>query len=419
MIERVEERARIEDGDDPVAGIGPAALHGLALDAGEAPVAPHPEPEANRLLGTAPVGDEGLFAGGHEAHRTAGLAGEEGADDLDVEGLGAAAEAAPDVRLHHPDPRLLQVEAAREHQVHVVGHLGARVHREPAALRVVVREGRVHLHLSLADLGAAIGLLPHEVGAGKRRVHIPELELDVPLEVAGALLVEVDRAGGERRLGRVVRGQLLDLDPDEGERARGRRIVVRGDRRDRLAPIPDPAAGEGGTRASRWGARRRCGRSRPRSPPPAPRGGLPPRRCRRTGSPRAPRGFAGCGPRARRSPEGPPCSGRARSPCPGRPPAGRTRRWSGRGPARLRLMPQPPGPPESANQRHGAVCGGERFTERCPPESRSGRRWLPRPSVPPRRSSRTRCSGRCCCRVPPGSRLRRGPGPVAGGLPKP
>ena len=141
-------------------------------------------------------------------------------------------------------------------------------HGEPAPLRVVVRKGGVHLHLGLADLGAAVGLLPHEVGAGKRRVQVPDLELDVPLEVAGALLVKVDRAGGERRLGRVVRGQLLDLDPDEGEGARGRRIVVRRDRRDRLAPIPDPAAGEGGIRASRWGARRRCDRSRPRSPPP-------------------------------------------------------------------------------------------------------------------------------------------------------
>ena len=167
VVERVEERARVEDGDDPVSGIGAAALHGLALDPGDAAVAPEPELQTHRLLGTPPVGEEGLFAGGHEAHRPARLAGEEGADDLDVEGLGAAAEAAPDVRLDHPDPRLLQVEAAREHEVDVVGDLGARVHGEPAPLRVVVREGGVHLHLGLADLGAAVGLLPHEVGAGQ------------------------------------------------------------------------------------------------------------------------------------------------------------------------------------------------------------------------------------------------------------
>ena len=112
VVERVEERARVEDGDDPVSGIGAAALHGLALDPGDAAVAPEPELQTHRLLGTPPVGEEGLLAGGHEAHRTARLAGEEGADDLDVEGLGAAAEAAPDVRLDHPNPRLLQVEAS-------------------------------------------------------------------------------------------------------------------------------------------------------------------------------------------------------------------------------------------------------------------------------------------------------------------
>ena len=147
--------------------------------------------------------------------------------------------------LDDADARLLHPQAAREHEVNVVGHLGARVHGEAAALGVVVREGRVHLHLGLADLRAAVGLLPHEVRPGEGRIHVPELVLDVALDVAGALLVEVDRVRGEGRLRRVVRGQFLRLDPDEGEGARRGRVVVRRDGRDRLAPVADPVAGEG------------------------------------------------------------------------------------------------------------------------------------------------------------------------------
>ena len=191
------------------------------------------------------MSDEGLLAGGDEAHRAPRLAGEEGAYELDVEGLGAAAEAAPDVGLDDADARLLHPQAAREHEVDVVGHLGARVHGQAAALGVVVREGRVHLHLGLADLRAAVGLLPHEIRAGKGRVHVPELVLDVALDIAGAFLVEVDRARGERRLRRVVRGEFLRLDPDEGKGALRGRVVVRRDGRDRLAPVADPVPGEG------------------------------------------------------------------------------------------------------------------------------------------------------------------------------
>ena len=245
VVDRVEERARVEDGDDPVAGVGAAPLHALALDPGDAPVAAEADLEPHRLLRPTPVGDEGLLAGRHETHRAPRLAGEEGADELDVEGLGAAAEAAPDVGLDDADARLLHPQAAREHQVDVVGDLGARVHGEAPALGVVVREGRVHLHLGLADLRAAVGLLPHQIRSGEGRVHVPQLVLDVALDVAGALLVEVDGVRGERVLGRVVRRQLLRLDPDEGEGALRGRVVVRRDGRDRLAPVADPVAGEG------------------------------------------------------------------------------------------------------------------------------------------------------------------------------
>ena len=299
-----------------------------------------------------------------------------------MEGLGAAAEAASDMGLDDADARLLHPQAAREHEMDVVGHLGACVHGEPAPLRVVVREGRVHLHLRLADLGAAVGLLAHEVRPREGRIHVPQLVLDVALDVAGALLVEVDRVRGRRRLGRVVGGKLVGLDPDEGEGALGGRVVVRRDGRDRLPPVAHPVPGEGvlvhrdgedaeGPVAVRAG-----------DDGPAPRGGPPPPRCRRSGSRRAPRGCAGSGPRARPPPPaGRRCSGPARSPCRARPRGARTPRWSG------------PAPACRVGSRPGLRAS--RVRSRAPPSSRlrspipgvrGGGMRRRRPIAPPRRS---------------------------------
>jgi hypothetical protein len=93
-------------------------------------------------------------------------------DQLDVEALGAAAEAAADERLHRGS-RHVHVEDLGQHQVHVVGHLGGGVHGEAVAHGVVLGERRVHLHLVLADLGAVVGGLAHEIGLGEAAATSP------------------------------------------------------------------------------------------------------------------------------------------------------------------------------------------------------------------------------------------------------
>ena len=97
-------------------------------------------------------------------------------DQLDVEALGAAAEAAADERLDDADPRHVHVEDLGQHQVHVVGHLGGGMHGHAVAHRVVVGDRGVHLHLVLAHLGAIVGGLAHEIGRGKARRHVAQLE---------------------------------------------------------------------------------------------------------------------------------------------------------------------------------------------------------------------------------------------------
>ena len=61
--------------------------------------------------------------------------------------------------LDDADARLVHVHGARQHQVDVVGHLGAGPHRQVAALGVILGEDGVGLALDLADLGVAVGFL--------------------------------------------------------------------------------------------------------------------------------------------------------------------------------------------------------------------------------------------------------------------
>ena len=144
--------------------MGAAALVAFAFDRGDAAVFAHADLEADVGFRPAAMGDEGFLARRHQPHGAVGLARQQRGDQFDVERLGAAAEAAADMRLDHADARHFHAEHLRQHQVHVVGHLRGGVHGHAVAQRVVFGDGRVHLHLVLADLGAVIGALAHQVG---------------------------------------------------------------------------------------------------------------------------------------------------------------------------------------------------------------------------------------------------------------
>ena len=58
VVEAVQQRAGIEDGDDAVAGVGAAALHHLAVAGGDAAVLAHAELQPNVGLGPAAMGEE-------------------------------------------------------------------------------------------------------------------------------------------------------------------------------------------------------------------------------------------------------------------------------------------------------------------------------------------------------------------------
>ena len=222
-----------------------AALVAFALDGGDLAVLAHAELEPDIGLRPAAMGDEGLLAVDHHAHAAAGLAREQRRDQLDVEAFGAAAEAAADMRLDHADARHVHVECLRQHQVDVIGNLGAGMHRHAVAHGVVFGDRGVHLHLVLADLGAIVGALAHEVGVAQALLHAAELEQHVALDIAGLVRMDIARAVRHRRFGGVVGGQFTHLELDQADGSLGGGVVDRRDRRHRLAAIAHLVARHG------------------------------------------------------------------------------------------------------------------------------------------------------------------------------
>ena len=219
-----------------------AALDAFAFDAGDAAVLSHADLEPDVGFRPAAMGDEGLLAVDHEAHAAAGLARQQRRDQFDIERLGAAAEAAADMRLDHADARHVHAEDLRQHQVHVIRHLRRGMHGDAVAHRVVVGDRRVHLHLVLADLGAIVGALAHQIGAGKGRLDVAELEQHVALDIVRAIVVDVDGVRRQRFGGAVIGRQLAHLQLDAPQRLLRRRVVDGGDRGDRLAAIAHAVA---------------------------------------------------------------------------------------------------------------------------------------------------------------------------------
>ncbi len=242
LVQRVQQRAGIEDRDQPVAAVGTAALHDLAVDGGDHALPGDADPQPDVGLGTAPVGQEAVLARLKGAHGPAGRARKRPGDHLEVQRLDAMAETAPDERLDHPHLRAVDAEALRERQVQVVGHLRRRLAGEAAALGLPGRERSVELDLAVRDLGVVEGLLAHQVRGREARVDVAESLVDLALDVPGLLLVQQHRAFDPRIARAEICRQGLDVEDDRRQRGFGARAVDRRDRGHRFASIADALA---------------------------------------------------------------------------------------------------------------------------------------------------------------------------------
>ena len=244
VVDAVQERARIEDGDDAVAGVGAAALGHFCFARRHAAVFLHAETDAHRSLRAGAVGDEILLARQLHHHLALGGAGEQRGDELEIERLHARAETAADERLDDPDLRLVHGEAARQHQMQVVRHLGDALHGEAAGEQIVFGERRMQLDLRVVDLRAVDIDLAHEIGFGEATRHVAERVVHLPFEIARLGVVDEDCARRKRGFRRVVGRQLPHLELDQIERALGGVRVDRRHRRNRLAAVAHLVARE-------------------------------------------------------------------------------------------------------------------------------------------------------------------------------
>ena len=111
------------------------------------------------------------------------------------------------------------------------------MHGHALAHRVVFGDGGVHFHLVLADLGAIIGALAHQIGLGEALRGRAQLEQHVALDIAGLLLVQLHGARRQRVLRCVIAGQFAHRELDAAHRLARAGVIDRRDGGHRLAAI--------------------------------------------------------------------------------------------------------------------------------------------------------------------------------------
>ena len=191
------------------------------------------------------VGVEHLLASVQDLDRAPRHHGQAGDAELQVEGLGLAAEGTAHRRLHDPDGRRVQPQNRGQLAVQVVRHLGRRPHRQAPVL-VVAADGAVRLDGGVRGALEEVLALHYLLRARHALVHLAEAELhplgDVAVSSLPARLVDegmlLAPIGGERLRGIEAGRQLLVLDADERQRP-DRRVLVH--RRHRRHPVADVA----------------------------------------------------------------------------------------------------------------------------------------------------------------------------------
>ncbi len=152
-VQRVQQRAGVEDRHQPVAAVSAAALSDVAIDRSDFAAALHTELEANVGLGPAAVREKTFFTREFQLHRAAGGARQRRGDHLEVERLDAVPEAAADKRFDDADLGAVDSQALGDRQVQVVRHLRHRVNRQALRLGLETRHRRVQFDLPMRDLG--------------------------------------------------------------------------------------------------------------------------------------------------------------------------------------------------------------------------------------------------------------------------
>ena len=184
---------------------------------------------------------EDFLAGQRDLDRAPSDDGQLGGHQLVREDVALATEAAPIRGRDHPDPAHRQLEHLAQSPVDIVRGLRRGPERE-LAVRGVLGDGGMLLHRQVRVAFEEDDVLPHVLGGAHRLLRVTELQRHRLVHVRRS----VDRlaVSGDGLLdGHDVR-QLLELHLDQVQCLVGDPFVGGGDRRDRVADVPDSLASQ-------------------------------------------------------------------------------------------------------------------------------------------------------------------------------
>ena len=231
------QRSRVVGRGDPVRAVAAAVERRLEVERGDRAVLLHAGPHPHQGRVTAPVAVEDLLARQADLDGPARDAREVRDDDLVVEDVRLAAEAAAVRRRDHADAGRRHREHLRERPVHVVRRLRRGPERElPVGTEVGDRSVLLEGEMGVAFV--EVDVVVDAVRPGETLVEVAELHRDELVDVSGvAVVVNGHGRRGEPLVDRADRRERLVLDPDEIERVERRVLADGGDRRDRIADV--------------------------------------------------------------------------------------------------------------------------------------------------------------------------------------
>ncbi len=236
--------ACIEGAGHAVRTVGAAIEQRLQIEAGDLAVVGDAGAEAHQHRMPAAMAVEDLLTRETDLYRTVEQQGSLGDDDLVVERIALAAEAAAVGCRDHSNVRGWHRQRLGQRAVQVVRRLRARVD-DQLAVRILQGDGRVLLDRQMRVPLEEEHVVEHMVGAGDRLVHVAKLQRDGAVDVTEVAVVVDARLRMLEAVGRRREGpQRLVLDVDELDRALGGGLVVGDHRRYGIADEPDEVAAE-------------------------------------------------------------------------------------------------------------------------------------------------------------------------------
>ena len=239
------QRTRVERARHAVRAVGAAVEQRLQIQAGDPAVVGHTGTEAHQHRMATAMAIEHLFAVEADLHRPIEQQGRFGDDDLVVERIALAAEAAAVGRGDDADVRRRHRQRLGEGAVQVVRRLRARVDHE-LAVRVLQRHGRVLFDRQMGIALEEKHIVEDVIGAVDRLIDIAELERHGFVHVAVVAVVVNPRLGMGQAVGGRSEGAerfVLDVDQVDGKIRRG--FVLRNDGRHGIADETDLVAAQG------------------------------------------------------------------------------------------------------------------------------------------------------------------------------